>query len=65
MLQEFDFKIIYKFRWVHFVLDHLCNNENGEPTVGVEYQLPNIVLYIQYQLISTESPIKDYLKNIF
>ncbi len=53
MLQEFDFKITYKFRWVHSVLDHLYNNENGEPIVGVEYQLPNIVLYIQYKLIST------------
>lgn len=51
-MQELDFKIMYKFRWVHFVIDHLYNNENGEPIVGVEQQLPNIVLYIQYQSIS-------------
>jgi hypothetical protein len=50
LLQELQFKIMYKFIWVHFVFDHLYNNNNnGEPNVGMEYQLPNIVLNIQYQ----------------
>jgi hypothetical protein len=44
---------MYKFIWVNFVLYHLYNNENGEPIVGMEYQLPNIILYIQYQSINT------------
>jgi hypothetical protein len=55
---------MYKFICVHFVFDHLYNDNNGEPNVGVEYQLPNIVLNIQYQFSRTHLS-KIIYKNIF
>jgi len=46
LLQEFDFKAIYKLGWIHFVLDQLSQKNHGESTIGVEDQLPNAILFI-------------------
>ncbi len=32
LLQEFDFKVIYKLGRVHFLLDHLSKISHGEPS---------------------------------
>jgi hypothetical protein len=31
LLQEFDFKIVYKLSKVHFILDHMSKISHGEP----------------------------------
>jgi hypothetical protein len=36
LLQEFNFKVVYKPSWVHFLLDHLFRISHGEPTKGVD-----------------------------
>jgi hypothetical protein len=36
LLQEFNFKVIYKLGKVHFVLDQLSRAKNGELAIGVE-----------------------------
>jgi hypothetical protein len=41
LLQELDFKIIFKLGRVHFLLDQLSRINHGEPTIGVEDQLLN------------------------
>jgi hypothetical protein len=55
----FNFKVIYKPRKVHFILDQLLCVRNGEPIIGVEDQLPDVVLC----LLTTNwyTPIKEYL----
>jgi hypothetical protein len=45
LLQEFDFKIIYKPEKVHFVLDQLSCARNGKFAIGVEDQLPDAVIF--------------------
>jgi hypothetical protein len=49
LLQEFDFKVIFKLGHVHFLPNQLSIINHGEPTIGVENQLPNA------QLCSIES----------
>jgi hypothetical protein len=44
-LQEFDFKIIFKPRWVQFLLDQLSQINHGELAIGVEDQLPDAQLF--------------------
>jgi hypothetical protein len=39
LLQEFDFKMIFKPSWVHFLLDQLSIINHGEPTIGITHQL--------------------------
>jgi hypothetical protein len=36
LLQEFDFKIVYKLNKVHFLPDHLSRTNHGEPTKRVD-----------------------------
>jgi len=45
LLQELDFKVIFKPGRVHFLLDQLSKINHGEPTIGVEDQLPNAQLF--------------------
>ncbi len=45
LLQEFDFKVVYKPGRVHFLLDYLSKISHEEPTKGVDDQLPNIHLF--------------------
>jgi hypothetical protein len=44
-LQEFDFKIIFKPCWVHFLLDQLSIINHGELAIGVEDQLFDAQLF--------------------
>jgi hypothetical protein len=44
---------------VHFVLDQLSYAKNGEPTIGVEDQLPDVVIFLL--TIDWYAPIKEYL----
>jgi hypothetical protein len=46
LLQEFDFKVVYKLGQVHFVPDHLSQIGYGESTIGVEDQLLDIALFV-------------------
>ncbi len=46
LLQEFNFKVIYKLGKVHFVLDQLSHAKNGEPIVGVEDKFVIVFLII-------------------
>jgi hypothetical protein len=59
IITRFNFKVIYKPRKVHFILDQLLCVRNGELVVGVEDQLPNDVLF----LLTADwyTPIKEYL----
>ncbi len=41
LLQEFDFKIIFKLGWVHFLPNQLSRISHGELAIGVEDQFPN------------------------
>jgi hypothetical protein len=45
LLQEFNFRVIYKLRRVHFVLNHLSQITHGKLATGVEDQLPDIGLF--------------------
>jgi hypothetical protein len=45
-LLKFNFKVIYKSRNVHFVLDQLSHAKNGELIVGVEDQLFDVILFL-------------------
>jgi hypothetical protein len=45
LLQELDFKVIFKPGRVHFLLDQLSRINHGEPTIGVEDQLLNAQLF--------------------
>jgi len=41
LLQEFDFKVIYKPKKVHFLPNHLSKINHGKPISGIRNQLPN------------------------
>jgi hypothetical protein len=41
LLQEFDFKVIFKPRHVHFLLGQLSIINHGEPAIAIEDQLSN------------------------
>ncbi len=61
LLQEFDFKVIFKPSWVHFMPNQLSRINHGEPAIGVEDQLPNVQLFgIE---IDWYGQIIDYLKK--
>jgi hypothetical protein len=45
LLQEFDFKVVYKPCQIHFVPDHLSQIGHGELAIGVEDQLSNVALF--------------------
>ncbi len=45
LLQEFDFKVVYKLSKIHFLLDHLLKISHGKPTEGIDDQLPNAHTY--------------------
>jgi hypothetical protein len=46
LLQEFNFKVIYKSRKLHFVPNQLSCAKNAEPTIGVEDQLFDVVFFL-------------------
>ncbi len=45
LLQEFDFKVVFKPSKVHFLQDHMSKINHGEPIKGVDDQLPNAHLF--------------------
>jgi hypothetical protein len=45
LLQEFNLKIVYKLGQVHFVPDQLFQISHGEPTIRVEDQLLDAMLF--------------------
>jgi hypothetical protein len=45
MLQEFDFKVVYKLNQVHFLLDHLSKINHGESTKGINEELFDVHLF--------------------
>ncbi len=61
MLQEFDFKIVYKPSRFHFLLDHLPKISHGELTKGVDDQLPDAHLFNVG--VDWYGPIIEYLKK--
>jgi len=55
---------MYKFIWVHFVFDHLYNNNNGEPNVGVEYQILFYIFNINRLVLTYQRLfLKLYFEN--
>lgn len=52
LLQEFDFKVVYKLGKIHFLLEHLLKISHGEPIEGIDDQLPNAHTYSIWELIS-------------
>ncbi len=61
LLQEFDFKVIFKLGRVHFLPNQLSIINHGEPAIGVEDQLFNAQLFgIQ---IDWCGQIIDYFKK--
>jgi hypothetical protein len=38
LLQKFDFKVVYKSSWVHFLLNHLSKISHGEPIERLDDQ---------------------------
>jgi len=63
LLQEFDSKIIFKPRQVHFLLDQLSIINHGELAIRVEDQLPDAQLFgIEIDWYANEQII-DYLKK--
>lgn len=59
IIVEFNFKVIYKLGKVHVVLDQLSHARNGEPAVGVEDQLFDVVFFLI--VADWYTPIKKYL----
>ncbi len=53
LLQEFDFKVIYKLSHIHFVLDHLFPITHGKLAIGVEYYLLGnvFILFANHQAL--------------
>jgi hypothetical protein len=45
LLQEFDFKVVYKPGRVHSLANHLSKISHGEPTKGVDDQLLDVHLF--------------------
>jgi hypothetical protein len=45
LLQEFNFKVIFKLRHVHFLLDQLSKINHGDLAIRVEDQLSNAQLF--------------------
>jgi len=45
MLQEFDFKVVYKLNQVHFLLYHLSKINHGESTKGINEELFDVHLF--------------------
>jgi hypothetical protein len=45
LLQEFDFKVIFKLGWVHFLPNQLSIINHRELTIGVEDQLLDVQLF--------------------
>jgi hypothetical protein len=58
-LQEFNFKVIYKPRKVHFVPNQLLHVFNRKPTVVVEDQLLDVVIFLL--TYDWYTPIKEYV----
>ncbi len=51
LLQEFDFKVVYKPSQVHFLLNHLSKINHGESTERVDDQLLDVHLFNVRELI--------------
>jgi len=63
LLQEYDFKVIFKPSWVHFLFDQLTKINHGELAIGVEDQLPKAQMFnIE---IDWQGQIIDYLKKSY
>jgi hypothetical protein len=45
LLQEFDFKVVYKLSQIHFVPGQLSQINHGESAIGIKDQLPNAILF--------------------
>jgi hypothetical protein len=61
LLQEFDFKVIFKLGRVHFLLDQLSIINHGELTIGLEDQLHDAQLF--NRKFDWYGQIIDYLKK--
>jgi hypothetical protein len=63
LLQEFDYKIIFKPERVHFLPDQLSIINHGELAIRVEVQLPDAQLFgIEIDWYASQQII-DYLKK--
>ena len=45
LLQEFDFEIVVRKGKQHFMVDHMSRIKNGEPSTGVDDELPDAILF--------------------
>jgi len=61
LLQEFDFKVVYKPSRFHFLLDHLSKISHGELAKGANDQLPDAHLFNVG--VNGYGPIIKYLKK--
>jgi hypothetical protein len=61
LLQEFDFKVIFKQGWVHFLPNQLSRIKHGKLTIVVEDQLLNAQLFGME--IDWYGQIIDYFKK--
>jgi hypothetical protein len=59
LLQEFNFKVIYKLGKVQFAPNQLSRVKNGLPIVGEEDQLHDVVIFL-ILTIDLYAPIKEY-----
>jgi hypothetical protein len=60
LLQEFDFKVVYKLNKVHFLSNHLSRINHGEPAEAVDDQLLDAHLFTVG--VDWYGPIIKYLK---
>jgi len=61
LLQEFDFKVVYKPSRILFVLDHSSQIGHGEPATKVKDQLLDVTLFTTQ--IDWYGPILKYLQK--
>jgi len=59
LLQEFNFKVIYKLGKVHFIPNQLLRTTNGKHAISVEDQLLDVTIFLL--TIDWYTPIRVYL----